>query len=768
MELEVCGVVFESDDVPKLFFPDYLFPADNIPDSLQDNIWSHIQDLRKVHKEDDAYKPLVAVLSCIVNPSRDSTDSQSDDSGDPTGSDDSAGTSVPLPSVFFIVYTKQMKHKFDGAGRLKPDGLGTDKAVAPEEAVPWCAVRIAIEVKGQWRTGLQQGLTYARSMLEVGDKWYSMVIVYNHKTMSLRFVFATRHAVFMTPAWSLSSPRTFALIASTLIRACNAVGSTAGFDLHKARDVEGNTHLVLPEMQHSIQLGDPLCRRIHIIGRWTHVYPASLSDSFVRAERDTLDDPPEFSQHLEDDATVRVPYLDIAGVAHPERTIVASPGSRSGHDAHTLPHQQTAISDQTVEPVAVEPDIVTNSEDGPAPAAVVPPARALSAPPVPPASSTTAASLYSKGTWESLCLQPQLHWEPEALDDIGSGELGVKETWVAEERLNIEVEVLQAVKGLPGFVEYAGHMTIPHPGMERLSAFSAPPPAGKSRRCPEWPQVYPDGEPRLRKRVHRVIFYKTVGDDLVIIGIFRIRIAHAMKDAATALLILYIKKYLHRDLSTWNLVVHKKPLKTSAEQLKVLKRLFGNKFSKISELFHEQHIFLIDFDHAVRWDAKREPLPGRSGTWAFMAAARLRAWVSKAPWVDSLIDDLESAVWSLFYAVLHANRKILSPIEKLHYESFNSDSPYALAATKHLILALEEGESGDLSALKGTWPLWWRLFRVARVARIAITAVKHRLSRGQTFADASEEVRKEMDQVYRSTVFNYVDAVREALEEMQA
>ncbi|EJD39541.1 hypothetical protein AURDEDRAFT_128171 [Auricularia subglabra TFB-10046 SS5] len=759
MELEVCGVVFESDDVPSLFFPDHLFPADNVPNSQEGDLWHLIQDLSVVNKEDDAYKPLVAVFSYVVDHSRGLIDSSSNDAG---GSDDSDDSSRAPPRAFFIVYTKQMKDKFDGAGHLKPDALYTDREILPKEAVPWCAVRIAIEVKGNWRHGLQQGLTYARSMLEVGDKWYSMVIVYNHLTLELRFCFATRHAVFVTPAWKLTNPSHYAKAATTLIRACNASGSTAGFDLHRARDVEGKTHLILPDMHHSIKLGDPLCRRIHIIGRGTHVYPASLSDSFAGAERDELFDPPEFSQQLEDDPTIHVPHLDIAGMSHPERRVVASPDTPPIYGASPLGHIATALADLTIEPTALLDDAGVPSS----PAA--PSVHAMRAAVLPPASSTAADSLYALGTWESLCQKAQLHWDMESLQSIGGSEFVVKEAWVSYERHNTEVEVLQAVKGLYGFVEYAGHMVIPHPGMERLAAFGDPPANGTSRRCKHWTQIYPQGEPRLMVRVHRAIFYKTLGVSLITIGGDSTAIANAMKDAATALLLLYDKKHIHRDLSTWNLVAYQKDLKTAASQLNVLKKLFGRKFKKIAKLFEWQHVFLIDFDHAVRWDVNRDHLPSRSGTWAFMAAARLRAWISKARWIDTLIDDLEGAIWSLFYAVLRANRHKLSELEKLHFASFNSDHPYMLAATKHMILAFEKDETGDLSALKETWPLWWRLFRVARGARVAITALKARLPEGKTFADASKKIKAEMDQLYKSTVYDYVEAVGEALKEMNS
>ncbi|EJD39547.1 hypothetical protein AURDEDRAFT_171357 [Auricularia subglabra TFB-10046 SS5] len=755
MELEVCGVVFESDDVPNLFFPEEECPI-ALPDLESDELQTLMDDLRHIHKEDQAYKPLVAVFSYIVNRSDTSSASLSYD--DASGDDDSSRS---LPSVFFIVYTKQMKDIIDGAGRLKPDVLGTDKKVARNTPVPWIAVRIAIEVKEHWRDGLQQALTYARSMLAIGDKWFSMVIVYNHKSRELRFCFATRHAIFVTPKWSFANVAQRTKIASTLVRACKATGSMGGFDVHRSLDAEGKLHLHLPGIRPTLKQHEYLCRKRHIIGRATHVYTASFTEPPEPVERNAATDPPGFAEQLETDSLIHVPLLEIAGQAHPERAVNAS---RSTHHLTVDPASlETGAARLPVEPVSAQSLPAHGLFDVDSPVAI--PADSSIGAVLPQAHEAAAASkMYARGSWESLCREPQMNWAPALLDTLGAGKLVVKDAWVAYERLNTEVDVLQAVKGLYGFVEYAGHMIVPHPGMERLSQVIRPPTGrkkkgGTSHKCIDWAQVYPQGEPMLIKRVHRLIFYKTLGYNLIAIGRLPRIVAEAMKDAAAALLLLHSKDYIHRDLSTWNLMARDKPFRTTPEQLATLKQLFGDKlFSKIANLFVLQYAFLIDFDHSVKWNAHRDPLPSRSGTWAFMAAARIRAWISKARWVDTLIDDLESAIWSLFYAVLKANFARLSEMEKLHYDSFNSDAPYTLASTKHMIIAFEKDEMGDLSALKETWPLWWRLFRVARGARLAITTLKGRLPPGKTFADAGEDIKVELDMLYKSTVYDYVEA----------
>lgn len=757
MEVEVCGAVFESATIHRVFFTERPELIQSIVSYNHSEVKKLLSALRSCVFEAEAYDPLVALFTFIIaQPLNKSKGSH-------------AHQARKGPPSFFMVYTKEMKTKVDGAGRLKPDVLNTKKRYGGDQAVPWTAVRIAIEVKSIWREGFQQALTYARSMLEVGDKWYALVLVYNYTTSQICFCFATRSGVFVSPPWSLRNAEGYAIVADALLHACYAPESESGLDVNRCLDAEGTRFLHIPTVQPWIRLDTELFASIEVYGRATHAYVGQPDATFSKPAQAPDRDPKGFSSKMEKQRMVHLPSLNAAGQSDP----VARVGTRSRtaqaattFDISQLPPVQP-FSPSPAASSASAPALMNRGTSQAAPA--LPGARIFSSSTAPPTADTgAAASSDDVAMWEALCVTGESLWATDALNQRFMKFPSVaKEAWVVHGRRDIEIVILQAVKGHWAFVEYLGHTVIAHPGMERLSVFISPPGEGEaSRICSSWQETTPSGqEPLLQPRDHRVIFYTPEGRDLVTICDKPVRVAHAMKDVATALGTLHKKGFIHRDVSPWNFMAHELALKNAAG-LQYLPDLFGNRWRDFEHLFLEQHIFVIDFDHAVCWMKERELLPERSATWAFMAAARIKAWINKAPWIDTLIDDLESALWSLFYATLKANFERLSKIEQLHYKSFESDNPYLLAATKHMFLSFRKDEVKELSALKASWPLWWRLVEVARRSRDEVTAVKDLLGSNETFATTTEENRTRLNEVCQKAVVGYIQAVKEALTEM--
>ncbi|GJJ13659.1 hypothetical protein Clacol_007915 [Clathrus columnatus] len=111
--------------------------------------------------------------------------------------------------------------------------------------------------------------------------------------------------------------------------------------------------------------------------------------------------------------------------------------------------------------------------------------------------------------------------------------------------------------------------------------------------------------------------------------------------------VIFKRRWLHRDVSIGNVLLMKKAKKR--------KRIMGFEdilTKDILEKYFEKCVgFITDGDLAVNWDTSdREHARQRSGTPPFMSCRLLRSMNQEV--FHSAIDDLESFVWVLFWAIL--------------------------------------------------------------------------------------------------------------------
>ncbi|KZV79874.1 hypothetical protein EXIGLDRAFT_756657 [Exidia glandulosa HHB12029] len=716
MQAELCDLVFETPDVCSIFFPQNPQLHARVPRYSSKDTKKLLDSLvldrsERASSERASYEPLLALLNYIV------------------------GHQQPDARVRFRLYDKVVAGKYDGAGALKPDLLGTEEAEETSDMVPWHDVWIAVEVKKNVPDGLAQAMTYARSMLEVGNKWFSVVVYYNHIERHVRLGFATRHGVFLSPVWRIvTQSRDYAVFASSLAHICHATEQSWSLDPFRIFDQNGGFQFNVPGLG-SYRVERELSHRIHVVGRATHVYLASRGITASDSSRGRDSSPSDAETALNEKLATPIPRR-VLTQRPTTRATAAARGPHAARDsAAALPLPASQVSPTVRSSMSTSPQTLANPS---------------------PANSTA--------DWSSLCSESKvIILKPNAPLPA----LVIKDAWVIYERLQIEVAVLEQISGQFGCPELAGYATVAHPGMERLDRFlDSGAQSSAEWRCRFWDEVYSSvtSVPIFSPRVHRLIFYKTIGVSLELIAKNPAAVIHAMKDCVIALYILLLAGYLHRDVAVGNILALLKPKTWDLKDIVESAWYRSDKrFENYKELFVSQYAFVCDFDQAVKWDADREQASMRSGTLAFMSTDRLSAWSFEIPGQDTLIDDLEGCIWVLFFVVLKAHEGSLSAMEKKHLKSFEIDDPYDMLGPK-LVMLITPPKSAHLhNALRPTWPLWHRLFAVASTARRKLTTFREEFPSGQPLSPAALQHLKVL---YTDTVFAYLDAVKEALEEI--
>jgi len=110
---------------------------------------------------------------------------------------------------------------------------------------------------------------------------------------------------------------------------------------------------------------------------------------------------------------------------------------------------------------------------------------------------------------------------------------------------------------------------------------------------------------------------------------------------------LFLGGVLHRDVSQGNILRLEVPKERSGgRSADVLRPVLGQDLSKCRG-------FLVDGDHSIEW-GKIPPTPSseRSGTLPFMSQRLLNPWDDDEPIVHTAIDDLESFLWVLIWALV--------------------------------------------------------------------------------------------------------------------
>ncbi|KZV80479.1 hypothetical protein EXIGLDRAFT_732758 [Exidia glandulosa HHB12029] len=546
----------------------------------------------------------------------------------------------------------------------------------------------------------------------------------------------------MTPAWDIQEEGEFKLAASTLLHACYATRANSA-DPYRSFGASGRLEFNIPSLGRLPHVQE-LFHRIHIVGRATHVYLASSV---------TLGPTSSPNNKALDDETVLVQKLE-APVPGRQIATLPAPYGQSTRTLRSATKAANQAAQQAAQPAALQQAQQTAQQSSPATqqSAVSSASAALS----PTLSGNALVG------WKALCHTPQT--SPRRLDE----KYVVKEAWVLYDRLRVEVDVLSAVDGAYACPTLAGYTTVPHPEMKNLAFFgSAVPSSSKEWRCRDWSDVYssPETGPYFAPRVHRLIYYTTHGIQLESIAEDGFAFAHAVKDGLIALYILFWHKYLHRDVSTGNILALSSPTYHAEREIKAMNWYKSDpRFAKYMELLKKQCAFVSDFDQAVKWNEDRKHVSARSGTLACLSTKRLYAWSTGASAVDTLIDDLEAIIWTFLFVLLkyHSERNGLSELEAEHFEALKGDNLYHMLGTKHLILNLDDDAADDHNALKPTWPLWLRLFAAARIARSKLKEVVN-LAQGVAYSEMTLELKQRYERTCVDAVFLYLDAVKDAV-----
>ncbi|GJJ08913.1 hypothetical protein Clacol_003133 [Clathrus columnatus] len=160
-------------------------------------------------------------------------------------------------------------------------------------------------------------------------------------------------------------------------------------------------------------------------------------------------------------------------------------------------------------------------------------------------------------------------------------------------------------------------------------------------------------EPEVpEERVHVRLFISTQGVPLEHARGPR-QLLQAILHAMIGYSVIFKRRWLHRDVSIGNVLLMKTAKKRKRIRGCACRYIFEDILTKdILEKYFEKCVgFITDGDLAVNWDIPdREHAKQRSGTPPFMSCRLLRSMNREV--FHSAIDDLESFVWVLFWAIL--------------------------------------------------------------------------------------------------------------------
>jgi len=176
------------------------------------------------------------------------------------------------------------------------------------------------------------------------------------------------------------------------------------------------------------------------------------------------------------------------------------------------------------------------------------------------------------------------------------------------------------------------------------------------------------------------VFMKTAGQPLKCVSTVG-DMLRAVLHAMLGHYVLYISGWLHRDVSTGNVVLLKTPESRRTEKVKDIlpeKVQLGDCTGMI-----------IDGDHAIKWKEQRnDPADSRSGTLPFLSYRLTDTWRHGQRCLHTAIDDLESFIYVLLVAVLEKcglRLEGLSQEEWDIYQAFHEDDLKALAIFKQAL-----------------------------------------------------------------------------------
>lgn len=213
--------------------------------------------------------------------------------------------------------------------------------------------------------------------------------------------------------------------------------------------------------------------------------------------------------------------------------------------------------------------------------------------------------------------------------------------------------------------------------------------------CNIWPKISSSSE--VEHRIHMRIIIKTHGRPLtdakgpreLVLGVLHAMLGHW---------VLFTAGWLHRDASIGNVMLMLQP--------EVRERVTD--FSLPPDTIQECLGFITDGDLAIKWDdPDRLVANRRSGTPPFMSTYLLRSLTRNIQTCHTAVDDLESFVWVLLWAILDILRSKsrkpevsanFSDNEEYYYSTLHSYSYETLKDRNSIVdLLMEDKMDGNSS-----------------------------------------------------------------------
>jgi hypothetical protein len=171
-------------------------------------------------------------------------------------------------SLSFSVYDRPTMEGVDNVASLKPDGVGTHMEIVANQRIYWHQAELVVEVKDSWPHMITQSATYARCLLAARkNRWFVLVIAFNHKKTEARFCFYHRAGLMLTSALNLRNEEGF----RTFVR--GVIGIALWPDAAAAgMDISRDDHYFMLPHAGLYRIATVFCDRRCVRGRATRVY----------------------------------------------------------------------------------------------------------------------------------------------------------------------------------------------------------------------------------------------------------------------------------------------------------------------------------------------------------------------------------------------------------------------------------------------------------------------------------------------------------------
>ncbi|OBZ72825.1 hypothetical protein A0H81_06714 [Grifola frondosa] len=590
----------------------------------------------------------------------------------------------------------QVWHTVDGQDNLdrhnttrwmKPDlinryGISGDQAT-------WGILTLAVEVKSNWKEMVAQAATHARCLLAYHQSWSStIVLVFDHKQQALAVCHFSRSGLVLSPKMFLSEKEGFEDAVRTIVGLKFLSRTKGGVDPSRS-----NNKYCLPMGVYTISTKIPT--RTAIYGRAPRVSRVNKGTTCLNSAAD---------ENKTDAAHPRTPPRRI--------NLIVDIGTRGTKRSRPESNDGSAPNESATndKPVLARPvdrafceEIAKAYED----------AKNVSS----STSDDDNAMTTDEQEWEWQWEWPG--WSSDRDDDsshlhcqqieqpiLSSPQsLIIKDSWPLTEKVALlnGRSMFKDAKGLFGIPEvlasYQVHDIHGQPITTKRFISSVAKPS--SLFCAS-------NEAKFQERVLFREIIKTEGRDLTdaetVQDLIR-GILHAMLGLYNG----FKKGWTHRDVSIGNVLLLVCPEDRPTDSLECLTPQRRQNLGRCTGM-------IVDEDQEIEsktlFDPARQRHISRSGTWPFISIRILYA-IKEMP-IPTAIDDLESFMWVLIWAVLEIRQKKtqLTSQERMLFADFNEPLQrminFKLSCDRLLDTAHEMGELGpSLAAIFPLFQTWY-------------------------------------------------------------